>query len=188
MKNQDGSLMLEILANFGGISKDALTFIQTNNGSSFVIVIEDCYTGQKYLAGTTCSGMIMEVTNAKMDATGTGVELKFTTTCPYPMYSYTGTISTKSPTSVNTAATLALGTDSDYQLVNTGVVEVTACSGTSNGQVFMLRGNTGTGATIEAGGDFILAGGATWTASTGKTITFKCFLDASMKYIEVSRT
>ena len=79
-------------------------------------------------------------------------------------------------------------TDGQYQL-SAGAAKIAGVTGGSHGSVITLMGCSGVAPTVEAGGNFLLKGGKTFTASEGSQLTLRAFNDGSeaMKWIEQSR-
>ena len=182
----------------GGLDDNTMNFLEDGLGRSFYVVWEICETGDRFLGGNGCKPMrLIEFEGGSSDA-GTGFSLKFQNQCGQVWSKYVGTIEATEESVVAEDATEIpiLSNNPIYKLTSGSVaaVEITSFSGVTSadvGRILTIKGSGGTyPSTIPDGNDFILAAGATWTASLGKTLTVRVFQDgaATFKFIEQSRT
>jgi len=103
---------------------------------------------------------------------------------------YRGTDTLEEPVAVVEAGATDIDyqTDGQYQL-SAGAAKIAGVTGGSHGSVITLMGCSGVAPTVEKGGNFLLKGGKTFTASEGSQLTLRAFNDGSeaMKWIEQSR-
>lgn len=103
---------------------------------------------------------------------------------------YQGTDTLTQPVAVVTAAATSVtySAEGQYQL-SSGAAEVANITGGSDGKVITLMGVAGTAPTVVTGGNILLRGGVTFTASAGAQLTLRAFADgvSSLKWIEQSR-
>lgn len=191
------NLLLEVTSNVLGLSDALLQFLYDNNGGKFIIVWEHCATAKKWIAGSPCSGMKLNVTKLGTDDNFTGASLSFKSSCPDPFLRYTGNTPTLAPATVAQDATaIPLTSNPAYQLTDgsAAAVNITSFSGASaadHDRVITIHGSGGTyPSTIDDDDDFVLKDGTTWTALAGAKLNVRVFKDgaATYKYVEVSRS
>jgi len=193
------TLSNEIAFVLGGMTDAAFNFLETGIQEKFYVVWEVCSTGAKYIGGNGCKPMIL--TNfeggALKDYTGTTVTFKnesgelFST--------YVGNTPTQAPDTVAADATTITLTDNPEYKLQDGtssaatLTSFTAVTDADVGRVLTLMGPDSTPTyppVITDANDFLLIGGATWTANANAQISFKIFKDGSStyKFVEISGT
>lgn len=181
----------------GGISANLETLLEDGIGEKFYIVTETCSTGAKRLYGNGCKPLKLTGFTGGQGTDYTGYELTFMNENSLP-FAYTGTVQTQSPVSIAADATTQAfnATNLVYQFsANTGATDFEGFTGLTDNDVnkvvtFLGATSSTNASTIDAAdGDFILAAGATWTASPGKSLTVRIMKTGASTYqlIEVSR-
>lgn len=164
-------------------------------GKSIGIIIEKCSDGTMTLYGSPCAPLRLAA-KSDWDKDKNNKTLTFKSAQKGPdVADYLGTITyadvmgtvAADATTVNVAAGAG-----EYQLTDGTVAAVGITNLTSpvNGSVYTLLGSGGTyPSTIAAGGNFLLANGTGWTATSGGKITFQAFKDGASTYsfVELSR-
>jgi len=119
----------------------------------------------------------------------TGFTLTFSNESRYIFSRYTGTLATQAPDTVPAdATTITLTSNHQYQLtdVTSSAATITGFTSVSDsdiGRVVDILGSGGTyPSTITDANDFLLEGGATWTANAGSRISFKIKKTGSSAY------
>jgi hypothetical protein len=198
--NSEGDLDAEgFVQNFvfdhPGSAKDIREFKANWLSRNIGILVQKCGETDFDLYGTPCAPMRIvtkwEDTKDKNVHAFTFKSMK----SPYPVAIYqgnavfdtvTGTIAANA-----TTANVAAG-QGQYQLTSgtAAAATITTMTGASNSGVYTFLGSGGTyPSLITAANDFILAGGVSWSALAGTSITFKAFNvgAGTWKFIEQSR-
>lgn len=179
----------------GGINKKILKLLETGVGGLFYVVLEECGTTDKYILGTKCKPAKLKSFEGGLLKDYTGANLVFSTQGGSTISYYTGTTSTQAASVVAANATaVPLTSAEEYQLTSgtAAAATITTMSGvTANdvNRVVTFYGSGGTyPSTITSANSFILIDGTTWTADTGKRISFKIFKDgvSSYKFVEIN--
>ena len=142
------------------------------------------------LIGTPCNPCKLSVSYTGSNESNTN-ELTFTQISKGDDIAiYRGTDTLEEPVVVVEAGATDIDyqTDGQYQL-SAGAAKIAGVTGGSHGSVITLMGCSGVAPTVETGGNFLLKGGKTFTASEGSQLTLRAFNDGSeaMKWIEQSR-
>ena len=169
----------------GGMRNQLLDFIEQHAGGKFIILFNDVGYPQCYILCIYDRPMVLSFYESKNDKDGRYVTYTFTRTSIDQYYKYTGDI-VRVPAAAHTAdqTTLAIKSTNDRYTIPDGsaaTYEINAVSGLSandKGRYITLEGDgTDNSATIADGNAFVLEDGATWTANSGSSITFR-ILDA----------
>jgi hypothetical protein len=159
-------------------------------------LVQKCGETTFDLYGTPCAPLILQTkwedTKDKNIHNFTFKSLKN----PYSVAIYQGTTTfdVVNGTAEADATTVDVASGSgQYQLTDGGeaAATLTTLSNPSNGGMYTLLGSGGAHPSlITSANDFILAGGVSWTAIAGATITFKAFQTgvSTWKFIEQSRS
>lgn len=160
-------------------------------------IVEHCSSNKKDLLGSPCAPLRLTIKwEDDKDKNKSTLSFKSALKFGYDVADYQGTTTFDTVTDTveedGVSIDLAAG-EGKYQLTDGSAapVEIATCTNAVNGMTFTLLGSGGDHpSTIEAGGDFELAAGATWTALSGASITFRVFKNAAnaFKFIEVSRS
>lgn len=172
-------------------------FITNWTNRDIGVIVENCSTSKKKQLGTPCAALQMAVASEDSnEANKSTFTLRSKNKSPYRAANYQGSITLADVTDTVAADATSIDLtegEGRYQLTTGSVaaVEITTATNATNGMTFTLLGSGGDNpSTVPDGNDFLLANGATWTALSGSTITFKAFKDgaASWKFYELSRT
>jgi len=175
-----GNIALTVTAQLEGVSRRTLQFLSELNGERVILFWENCDTGERYIAGSPCSGgMLVVVTSiGRQDDGFNGVILEFRGgQCPNPFYFYEGPIILDTPQLVAAnATTFALTAAYQYQLVeNTSATVLTDISGITDDEVGRIIEIIGGGinfpTAINPGAKFILRNGVAWSGTQGSRIS-----------------
>lgn len=165
----------------GGMRNQLLDFIEQHAGGKFIILFKEVGDPQWYILGSYDRPMVLSNYESKNDKDGRYVTYTFTRTSIDQYYKYTGEI-VRVPAAAHTAdqTTLAIKSTNDRYTIPDGsaaTYEINAVSGLSandKGRYITLEGaGTDKSATIADGNAFVLEDGATWTAKSGSSITFR---------------
>lgn len=160
-------------------------------GRKCIIIVSYCDGQPKDLFGSPCNPMQMGV-NYTGNADANSSEFNFEQISKGDDIAiYNGTVPSEEPVATVDAGATAItyAGEGQYQLT-AGAAEIASVTGGSHGAVITLLGvDSGVAPTIASGGQFLLKGGETFTASAGSQITFKAFLSAAdtLTWIEQSR-
>ena len=180
--DSQGTMALSFSPQIEGFSRNVLDFIYAINGERIILFWEDCSTGERFIAGSPCSGgLLVSITSlGRMDNGFYGAVLQMQgNNCPEPMYYYEGPILLDSPEIVPAnSATFALTGSYQYQLSdNTAATVLTDITGVTNDDVGriveLIGGGVNFPTTIEPSANFILRNGVPWTGTLGSKITFQ---------------
>ena len=155
-----------------------------------IVVLRYCSGKPADLIGTPCNPCKLSVSYTGSNESNTN-ELTFTQISKGDDIAiYRGTDTLEEPVAVVEAGATDIDyqTDGQYQL-SAGAAKIAGVTGGSHGSVITLMGCSGVAPTVEAGGNLLLKGGKTFTASEGSQLTLRAFNDGSeaMKWIEQSR-
>lgn len=165
----------------GGMRNQLLDFIEQHAGGKFIILFKEVGDPQWYILGSYDRPMVLSSYESKNDKDGRYVTFTFTRISIDQYYKYTGEI-VRVPAAVHTAdqTTLTIKSTNDRYSIPDGssatyaINAVSGLSANDKGRYITLEG-TGTdkSATIADGNAFVLEDGATWTANSGSSITFR---------------
>jgi hypothetical protein len=194
-----GNIALTLSPQLEGISRETLRFIYAINGERVIAFWENCETGEKFIAGSPCSGGLMvSVTNlGKMDDGFNGVILEMKGgECPEPYYFYEGPILLDSPQVIPAGSTTFALTDAkQFQLSeNTEPATLTGITGINDEQVGRIIELIGAGnaypTTVAPSAAFILQNGVSWQAVQGSKLSLQIVKTGANTYAfyEVARS
>lgn len=171
-----------------------LDFMEEFTGGKFIIIYRECESDNYFVMGNPCKPMILKTSERANNKEKRSVTFTFENTTWRQPYKYIGAIVRSEPVTLDADTdTLAIVANNDRYVLPDGTssaVPVTQISGLTDNDKGRTITVTGTGssnaATIEDGAAFVLEGGATWTAKTGSSITFRV-LDTT-RLVEVSGT
>ncbi len=177
-----------------GSEVELLEFRTNWIGRNVLVFDEQCSTGRIYQYGDGCNPLRMKI-EATHDKDVNKTVFTFTSmTKGKDKAIYNNTLTLSQPVATvaadATSIDLSAGTG-EYQLSDNSVAtEITTASNATDLMKFTLLGSGGTNPATISGTDFLLSGGASWTAIAGATITFQAFKDgaSSWKFIELSRS
>lgn len=178
-----------------GDSLEILEFIQNWTNKNIAVILQKCDGTIKKLYGSPCAPLQLnpEAVNSNEENRNTLALESIVKSQSVPAI-YEGTITLATATGVFAAddatPSVANGTGRYELTANTAANEITELDDASNGQLYTLVGMGGSNpSTVTASGDFILANGTTWTATSGATLTVRAMaVSGGFKFIEVSRT
>ncbi|MDR0681750.1 MAG: hypothetical protein LBG15_07885 [Dysgonamonadaceae bacterium] len=177
-----GNIALTLTPQLEGISRETLNFIYGINGERVIAVWENCETGEKFIAGSPCSGgLLVSVTSlGKMDDGFNGAVLTLTGgECPDPFYFYEGPIIRETPSVIAPGATdFAITSAKQYLLSeNTAATALEDITGITDNQVGRIIELLGSGVnyptTIAPSTTFILSNGIAWSATQGSKLSLQ---------------
>ncbi|GHT63806.1 hypothetical protein FACS189451_10940 [Bacteroidia bacterium] len=194
-----GNIALTLSPQLEGISKETLNFIKELNGERIITIWENCETGEKFIAGSPCSGgLLVSVTSlGKMDDGFNGAILEMKGgDCPDPFWFYEGPILLTAPQIVAPdSTTFALTDAKQYQLVeNTAdktLASISAVTDDSVGRIIELVGaGINFPTTVSPGATFILQNGVAWSAAQGSKLSLQIVKTGASSYAfyEVARS
>ena len=177
----------------GGIRDQLLNFAEQYAGGKFLVFFQECESDQKYILGSPCKPMILKSYDAGNDKDKRAVTFVFENRSTRLYYKYTGDLSGNAPALHGnglTALTVQPGVNAyripDGSSATYAIGTVSGVSANDEGRYITLFGEgTTKSATVADSTNFVLKGGATWTAKSGSQITFKIFDTSTL--IEVSR-
>jgi len=186
-----GNIALTIAPQLEGLSRKTLQFLYGINGERIIVFWENCDTGERFIAGSPCSGgLLVTVTNlGKMDDGFMGAVLEMKGgECPEPFYFYEGPILLEAPEGVQAdAATFALTDKSQYQLSDntsaTILMDISNVTDDDVGRIIEILGG-GVNFPTEIGHSvkFILRNGVPWIGTQGSKITFMITITGPSQY------
>lgn len=171
---------LTVTASIEGLSKKSLSWFYELNGERVILIWERCTDGQRFIAGSPCSGGLLLSGNITTLENGLmGITLTFTGgECPEPLWFYDGPLPLEAPTLVPAdATTFALSDKVQYQLSdNTGaktLTDITNVTDSDVGRIIELIGaGTNNPTKIASSSKFLLRNGLDFTAVPESRITF----------------
>lgn len=178
----------------GGARVPLYNFIEEYSGGKFILIFKHIKKKEWYILGELERPIILSNTETKDDKDGRYSTLTFKRPSVDLPLVYSGNPSVTAATNVAAGATSVVITaaSNTYQIANgTGsaaaIASVSGLSKNDKGRYITFIGaGTDKPATIADGSTFVLEDGATWTAKTGASITFRVFDTTTL--IEVSRT
>jgi hypothetical protein len=177
-----GNIALTLSPQIEGLSRQGLQFVYGINGERVIAFWENCVTGERFIAGSPCSGgLLVSVTSmGKMDDGFMGAILEMKGgDCPEPFYFYEGPILLDSPAIVPAdSTTFAITDNHQYQLSdNTAATVLTGITGITDDEVGriieLIGGGVNFPTVINPTAVFILRNGVAWTGTQGSKITFQ---------------
>lgn len=171
-----------------------LNFIEEYAGLKFIIIYRECESDNYYIMGSFWKPMTLKSFERTNNKDERGVGLTFENNGWRQQLRYVGAIVRSEPVTLAADTdTLAVVENNDQYILPDGTVAavpVTTVSGlTENDKgrvITILGGGSDKSATIEDGAVFVLEGGATWTAKSGSSISFRV-LDTT-RLVEVNGT
>ena len=178
----------------GGARVPLYNFIEEYSGGKFILIFKHIKKKEWYILGELERPIILSNTETKNDKDGRYSTLTFKRPSVDLPLVYSGNPSVTAATNVAAGATSVVITaaSNTYQIANgTGsaaaIASVSGLSKNDKGRYITFIGaGTDKPATIADGSTFVLEDGATWTAKTGASITFRVFDTTTL--VEVSRT
>jgi hypothetical protein len=194
-----GNITLTLSPQLEGISKESLTWIYGLNGERIVAFWENCETGEKFIAGSPCSGGLLVSVQSlgKMEDGFNGAILNLTgDQCPEPFWFYDGPIIRDAPQIIPAdATTFALTTKVQYQLSdNTAAKTLASITGVTDDSVGRIIELLGAGSsfptTVAPSASFILQNGVAWSAELGSRLSLQIVKTGTSTYAfyEVARS
>jgi hypothetical protein len=177
-----GNVTLTLSPQLEGISKESLSWIYGLNGERLIAIWENCETGQKFIAGSPCSGGLLVSVQSlgRMEDGTNGAVLNLVgDQCPEPFWFYDGPIIRDAPQVIPPdATTFALTDKVQYRLsdntVATTLASVTAVTDDSVGRIIELLGaGTAFPTTVAPSATFILQNGVAWSAQEGSKLSLQ---------------
>lgn len=177
-----------VKAVLGGFDNSVLDLIEKGAGKGFYIVAEICATGEKWLGGSECSPMILQAPEGGALNAQTSITLNFLSQGPTTWSIYTGTTQSQSAVTIaNDATALAVVSGNDnYEIAegtaNTTIATVSGLTDADIGRIITVKGLGGSGPSTIDGSDFMLNGGAAWTANLNSLISFEVYKSGASAY------
>ena len=171
-----------------------IKFLEEYTGCKFVVIFKDTESDEYRMVGDKNKPMVLKGFELSNNTEKRGVTFTFENTSFRTLRKYIGEIVTFDPVVVAAdAVAIAVEANNDVYVLSDGtaaavpVTSVTGLTDDDKGRILILRGSgTANSATIEDGAVFILEDGATWTATTGSSISLRV-IDPS-RLVEVSGT
>ena len=178
----------------GGARVPLYNFIEEYSGGKFILLFKHIKKKEWYILGELERPIILSNTETKDDKDGRYTTFTFKRSSVDLPLVYTGNPAVTAAGSVAAGATTIAITPASntYTIANgtsaaAAIATVSGLSKSDKGRYITLIGaGTDKPATIADGSTFILEDGATWTAKTGASITFRVFDTTTL--VEVSRT
>lgn len=178
----------------GGARARLYNFIEEYSGGKFILLFKHIKKKEWFILGELERPIILSNTETKDDKEGRYATLTFKRSSVDLPLIYTGNPAVTAATTVPTGATdIAITAASNTYMIPNGtsaaasIATVSGLSKADKGRYITLIGaGSDKPATIADGSTFVLEEGATWTAKTGASITFR-ILDTTT-LIEISRT
>ena len=178
----------------GGARANLYNFIEEYSGGKFIALYKHIKKKEWYIVGELERPIILSNTETKDDKDGRYTTLTFKRSSVDLPLIYTGNPAVTAATAVNADATdIAITAGSNTYTIPNGtsaaaaIATVSGLSKNDKGRYITLVGaGTDKPATIADGSTFVLEEGATWTAKTGASITFRVLDTTTL--VEVSRT
>lgn len=178
----------------GGARERLYNFIEEYSGGKFILLFKHIKKKKWFILGELERPIILSNTETKDDKEGRYTTLTFKRSSVDLPLIYTGNPAVTAATTVPTGATdIAITAASNTYMIPNGtsaaasIATVSGLSKADKGRYITLIGaGSDKPATIADGSTFVLEEGATWTAKTGASITFR-ILDTTT-LIEISRT
>ncbi len=178
----------------GGARVNLYNFIEEYSGGKFIIFFKHIKKKEWYILGELERPVILSNTETKDDKDGRYTTFTFKRSSVDLPLVYTGNPAVTAATAIAAGATaIAITAGSNTYTIPNGtsaaaaIATVSGLSKSDKGRYITLIGaGADKPATIADGSTFVLEEGATWTAKTGASITFR-ILDTTT-LVEVSRT
>ena len=178
----------------GGTRVKLYNFIEEYSGGKFIIFFKHVKKKEWYILGELERPVILSNTETKDDKDGRYTTFTFKRSSVDLPLIYTGNPAVTAATAINADATdIAITAGSNTYTIPNGtsaaaaIATVSGLSKSDKGRYITLVGaGTDKAATIADGSTFVLEEGATWTAKTGASITFRVLDTTTL--VEVSRT
>lgn len=178
----------------GGARARLYNFIEEYSGGKFILLFKHIKKKEWFILGELERPIILSNTETKDDKEGRYTTLTFKRSSVDLPHIYTGNPAMTAATTVPAGATdIAITAASNTYTIPNGtaaaasIATVSGLSKADKGRYITLIGaGSDKPATIADGSTFVLEEGATWTAKTGASITFR-ILDTTT-LIEISRT
>ena len=177
----------------GGARANLYNFIEEYSGGKFIALYKHIKKKEWYIVGELERPIILSNTETKDDKDGRYTTLTFKRSSVDLPLIYTGNPAVTAATAINADATdVAITAGSNTYTIPNGtsaaaIATVSGLSKNDKGRYITLVGaGTDKPATIADGSTFVLEEGATWTAKTGASITFRVLDTTTL--VEVSRT
>ena len=178
----------------GGARANLYNFIEEYSGGKFIALYKHIKKKEWYIVGELERPIILSNTETKDDKDGRYTTLTFKRSSVDLPLIYTGNPAVTAATALAAGATdVAITAGSNTYTVPNGstaaaaIATVSGLSKSDKGRYITLVGaGTDKPATIADGSTFVLEEGATWTAKTGASITFRVLDTTTL--VEVSRT
>ena len=178
----------------GGARARLYNFIEEYSGGKFILIFKHIKKKEWFILGELERPIILSNTETKDDKEGRYTTLTFKRSSVDLPLIYTGNPAVTAATTVPAGATdIAITAASNTYMIPNGtsaaasIATVSGLSKADKGRYITLIGaGSDKPATIADGSTFVLEEGATWTAKTGASITFR-ILDTTT-LIEISRT
>ena len=178
----------------GGARARLYNFIEEFSGGKFILLFKHIKKKEWFILGELERPIILSNTETKDDKEGRYMTLTFKRSSVDLPHIYTGNPAMTAATTVPAGATdIAITAASNTYTIPNGtaaaasIATVSGLSKADKGRYITLIGaGSDKPATIADGSTFVLEEGATWTAKTGASITFR-ILDTTT-LIEISRT
>lgn len=177
----------------GGARANLYNFIEEYSGGKFIALYKHIKKKEWYIVGELERPIILSNTETKDDKDGRYTTLTFKRSSVDLPLIYTGNPAVTAATAINADATdVAITAGSNTYTIPNGtsaaaIASVSGLSKSDKGRYITLVGaGTDKAATIADGSTFVLEEGATWTAKTGASITFRVLDTTTL--VEVSRT
>ena len=178
----------------GGARVNLYNFIEEYSGGKFIIFFKHIKKKEWFVIGELERPIILSNTETKDDKDGRYTTFTFKRSSVDLPLVYTGNPAVTAATALATDATdVAITAGSNTYTIPNGtsaaaaIASVSGLSKSDKGRYLTFIGaGTDKAATIADGSTFILEEGATWTAKTGASITFRVLDTTTL--VEVSRT
>lgn len=178
----------------GGARVNLYNFIEEYSGGKFIIFFKHVKKKEWYILGELERPVILSNTETKDDKDGRYTTFTFKRSSVDLPLVYTGNPAVTAATAIAAGATaIAITAGSNTYTIPNGtsaaaaIATVSGLSKSDKGRYITLIGaGTDKAATIADGSTFVLEEGATWTAKTGASITFRVLDTTTL--VEVSRT
>ena len=178
----------------GGARANLYNFIEEYSGGKFIALYKHIKKKEWFIIGELERPIILSNTETKDDKDGRYTTLTFKRSSVDLPLIYTGNPAVTAATAVNADATdIAITAGSNTYTIPNGTsaaAAIATVSGLSKSDksryITLIGAGTDKPATIADGSTFVLEEGATWTAKTGASITFRVLDTTTL--VEVSRT
>lgn len=187
---------LTVTASIEGLSKKSLSWFYELNGERVIMIWERCSDGQRFIAGSPCSGGLLLSGNITTLENGLmGITLTFTGgECPEPIWFYDGPLPREAAEIVAAnATTFALSDKNQYQLsdntADTTLTDITNITDSDIGRIFEVLGSGSNNPTkIASSSKFLLRNDIDFLANQNSSITFLIVkAGADLAFLEMHR-